>query len=126
MTEENKTVETPEAKPQVQEFPRAHKFIIGRKMGMTQMFDQAGEVKSVTVIQAGPCTVVGVRTPEKNGYSGVCLGYDNSKVKNMNRAMRGQFEKIKVDPFRHLKEFRLLDVKGCEISQTVTVQSRFS
>lgn len=128
MAEEAKPNET-HAQPvpvERKEAPATLRVIIGEKVGMTQMFDSAGEVRSVSVVKAGPCTVVGVRTPETNGYSSVCLGFGEAKIKNMSRSLRGQFDKIKVSPLRHLKEFRIQNIQGFEVGQTVTVKDRFS
>lgn len=110
---------------QVKEAPAALRALIGKKLGMTQMFDESGNVRSVSVVKAGPCTVVGLRTPEKNGYSSVCLGFER-KTKNISRAYGGQFDKIKVSPPRHLKEFRIPSVEGFQPGQTVTLRGRFN
>ena len=107
------------------EAPAALRALIGKKVGMTQMFDESGNVRSVSVVKAGPCTIVGLRTPEKNGYSSVCLGLEE-KTKNISRPYRGQFDKIKVSPPRYLKEFRISSIEGFQPGQTVTLTGRFN
>ncbi len=85
--------------------------IIGRKVGMTQIFKDNGDLVAATVIQAGPCPVVGIRERKKDGYDAVQLGFDEAKPKNVTRPLRGIFEKAKVPPMRVLKEFHT-DGKG--------------
>ena len=75
-----------------------NKAIIGKKIGMTQVFDEKGNVIPVTVIQAGPCTVVQVKTVEKDGYNAVKLGYGDVKEKKLNKPELGAFKKIKSEP----------------------------
>ena len=65
------------------------KGLIGRKLGMTQMYDAKGHLTTVTAIEAGPCTVLALRTPEKNGYCGIQLGFGVRKAKNVSKAERG-------------------------------------
>jgi len=82
------------------------KAIIGKKIGMTQVFDEKGNVVPVTIIQAGPCWVVDKRTAEKNGYEAVQIGYDPARIKRVTKARRGHFAKAGVEPTRVLKEIR--------------------
>ncbi|MGE5480814.1 MAG: 50S ribosomal protein L3 [Chloroflexota bacterium] len=82
------------------------KAIIGKKLGMTSIFREDGEAIPCTVIEAGPCPVVLVRTPERDGYSAVQIGFGEVPERKVNRPMKGQFEKAGVDARRHLKEFR--------------------
>ncbi len=93
--------------------------IIGRKLGMTQVFADSGELVAVTAVEAGPCTVVDVRTPKKDGYSAVQLGH--GKAKKVNKPLRGIFEKAKIEPTTVLKEFRVNDLEGYEIGNLVDV-----
>ncbi len=79
--------------------------IIGRKVGVTQTFKDNGDSVAATVIQAGPCPVVGIRKKEKHGYDAVQLGFGEIKPKNAARPLRAIFEKAKVPPMRVLKEF---------------------
>ena len=95
--------------------------LIGKKVGMTQVFGDKGDVIPVTVIQAGPCTVTEVRTPERNGYAAVQLGYGTNKETRFTRPVLGQFKKRNLPPARHLLEFRVSDVQGLEIGQSLTV-----
>ena len=83
------------------------KAIIGKKIGMTQIFDEAGKVVPVTVIEAGPCVVVQKKTVEKEGYAAVQLGFDEVGDKQLTKPEKGHFAKAGVEAKKHLKEFRL-------------------
>ena len=83
------------------------KALIGKKLGMTQVFDEKGNVVPVTVVEAGPCPVVTLKTQEKDGYEAVQLGFGDIRVKKVNKPMTGYFAKQGVAPKRHLKEFKL-------------------
>ncbi len=94
--------------------------IIGKKLGMTQLFDKDGTVTPVTLIEAGPCCVIQVKTVERDGYNGVKLGYDEiKKEKKVNKPMKGIFDKVKSKPYRILKEFRMTDQK---VGDFITVE----
>ena len=95
------------------------KAIIGKKVGMTQIFDEAGKVIPVTVIEAGPCTVVQKMTKEKEGYEAVQFGYEEVAEKKLTKPERGHLEKAGVDMVKHLKEFRLADSSKLEVGDTV-------
>jgi large subunit ribosomal protein L3 len=95
--------------------------LIGKKIGMTQIFSEKGEAIPVTVIEAGPCTIVEVRTAKDNGYTAVQLGFGTNKERRFTRPVRGQFEKHNLPPSRHLKEFRVGDVAGFEVGKGLTV-----
>jgi large subunit ribosomal protein L3 len=95
--------------------------LIGRKVGMTQIFDEKGEAIPVTVIEAGPCTVSEVRTTERRGYQAVQLGFGTNKESRFTRPALGQFKKRNLPPARHVREFRVGDVQGLEPGQTLTV-----
>ena len=99
------------------------KGIIGKKLGMTQIFDEKGNVVPVTLIEAGPCVVVQKKTVENDGYNAVQLAYEDVSKKNVNKAQLGHFEKAGVSPKRHLKEFRLADCTGLETGSVVTVDT---
>ena len=86
------------------------KGIIGKKLGMTQLFDENGKVVPVTVIEAGPCTVVQKKTVESDGYEAVQLGFGEVSAKKVNKAAKGHFDKADVAPKRTLREFRLDDI----------------
>ncbi len=98
--------------------------ILGKKIGMTQVFTDDGMVIPVTVIEAGPCTVVCRRTKEKDGYAAVQLGYIPAKRKHVNRPLAGHFEKRGIPPFRVLREFPVSDdsLKELEEGKEVTVE----
>ena len=98
------------------------KGIIGKKLGMTQIFDQKGNVIPVTLIEAGPCVVAQKKTVENDGYNAVQLAYQDVK-KNANKAQLGHFKKAGVSPKRHLKEFRLDDCSALEVGSVVTVDT---
>ena len=83
------------------------KGLIGRKIGMTQIFDETGRVIPVTVIEAGPCVVTQIKTVETDGYNAVQLGFGDVKEKKVNRPVKGHFSKANVTPKKYLREFRL-------------------
>ena len=93
--------------------------IIGKKVGMTQLFSEKGDVIPVTVIEAGPCTVSEVRSPERHGYAAVQLGFGTNKESRFARPVLGQFKKRNLPPARHLKEFRVSDSSAYEVGQTL-------
>ena len=86
-----------------------NKAIIGKKVGMTQLFDESGKVIPVTVVEAGPCVVVQKKTAENDGYEALQYGFEDLSAKATNKPMKGHFEKADVAAKRHLKEFRLSD-----------------
>ena len=87
-----------------------NKTIIGKKVGMTQIFDETGMVIPVTVIEAGPCTVTQVKTVETDGYNSIQLGYGEVKEKRVNKPLKGHFQKSKLALKKHLREFRTDDL----------------
>lgn len=95
------------------------KAIIGRKVGMTQIFAEDGKVIPVTVIEAGPCPVVQVKTVESDGYVALKLGFLDAKEKAMNKPDLGQFKKAGVKPCKVLKEVRLDSVEGYKVGDEV-------
>jgi len=98
------------------------KGIIGKKLGMTQLFDQeSGVVTPVTVIEAGPCPVVLVRTPEADGYTALQLAFGEVKERKLTRPQAGHLKHAGVTPHRHLVEFR--DAEGFAVGETVTVEA---
>ena len=98
---------------------RTVKGILGSKLGMTQLWDANNKVVPVTVIQAGPCVVTQVRTPEKDGYAAVQLGFGAIKSKSVNQPMAGHFEKAGVTPRRHLVELRTADASEYTLGQEI-------
>lgn len=91
------------------------KGIIGKKIGMTQIFDESGKVIPVTVIEVGPCVVVQKKTAENDGYEAVQLGYGDVKVTRVNKPMKGHFDKADVACKKELKEFRLEDCASVNV-----------
>ena len=99
-----------------------NKAIIGRKVGMTQIFTPEGKVIPVTVVEAGPCPVVQIKTVEKDGYAALKLGFDETTEKRVSKPDLGQFKKAGVKPQKVLKEFRLADLSSYEVGKDVTVE----
>ncbi len=95
------------------------KGIIGKKIGMTQIFDEKGNVVPVTVIEAGPCVVVQKKTVENDGYAAVQLGFGDVSPKHVNKPMKGHFDKADVAPKKTLKEFRFEDCDALNIGDIV-------
>jgi large subunit ribosomal protein L3 len=93
--------------------------ILGTKLGMTQIFDEAGRAIPVTVIQAGPCHVTQVKTKPTDGYSAIQLGYQEVKPKALNKPLLGHLAKSEAAPLRHLREYRLTQATDYEIGQTL-------
>ncbi|PSN19977.1 50S ribosomal protein L3 [filamentous cyanobacterium CCP5] len=93
--------------------------ILGTKLGMTQIFDEAGNAVPVTVIQAGPCVVTQVKTPETDGYSAIQLGFKSVKEKALTKPELGHLTKAGALPMRHLQEYRAAQTDGFELGQTV-------
>ena len=91
------------------------KGIIGKKMGMTQSFDENGKVVPVTVVEAGPCTVVQKKTVESDGYVAVQLGYGDISAKKVSKPAKGHFDKADVAPKRTLREFRLDNISAMNV-----------
>ena len=95
------------------------KGLIGKKIGMTQLFDENGKVIPVTVVEAGPCTVVQKKTIENDGYAAVQVGYGDVKVTKVNKPMAGHFKKADVAPKKTLKEFKLDDMASINVGDTI-------
>ena len=95
------------------------KAIIGKKVGMTQIFDETGKVIPVTVIEAGPCTVVQKKTAEKDGYSAVQLGFEDVAEKKLTKPENGHFKKAGVAAKKYLKEFKLDGSESMNVGDTV-------
>lgn len=96
--------------------------LLGRKLGMTQVFDDAGNVVPVTVVAAGPCVVVGVRTPAKEGYAAAQLGFEEIAEAKLTKPLRGMFTGRGVKPFRVLREVRLGREEQVEVGQSITAE----
>ena len=91
------------------------KAIIGKKVGMTQIFDETGKVIPVTVIEAGPCVVAQVKTNETDGYNAVQLGFGDVKESKVNKPVKGHFAKSKLALKKHLREFRMNSVEDVKV-----------
>ncbi len=91
------------------------KGLIGKKIGMTQLFDESGKVIPVTVVEAGPCVVVQKKTTENDGYEAVQVGFGDVKVRRVNKPEAGHFKKADVAPKKVLKEFRLDDISALNV-----------
>lgn len=96
------------------------KAIIGRKVGMTQIFAEDGKVIPVTVIEAGPCSVVQVKTPETDGYTALKLGFLPAKEKELNKPDAGQFKKAGIAPCKVLREVRVESAEGYSVGTQIT------
>ena len=95
------------------------KGIIGKKIGMTQIFDETGKVIPVSVIEAGPCVVVQKKTAENDGYEAVQLGFGDATAKSLKKPLAGHFKKADVALKKTLKEFRLEDISGLNVGDII-------
>ena len=95
------------------------KCIIGKKVGMTQLFDEQGKVIPVTVVEAGPCVVVQKKTTENDGYQALQIGFGDARKKNINKPLQGHFTKADVAMKRHLKEFKLDNCDNFKIGDII-------
>lgn len=95
--------------------------IIGRKMGMSSVYNNDGNIVPVTVIQAGPCQVVTIKTAEKDGYQALQLGFGSRKEKNISKPVLGQYKKNNLTPSYILKEFRFLEIANYKIGDEIKV-----
>ena len=100
-----------------------NKAIIGKKVGMTQIFSADGKVIPVTVVEAGPCPVVQIKTTEKDGYAAVKVGFGKVEEKDLNKPDNGQFKKAGVEPRKVLKEFKFDDCGKYAVGQSLTVET---
>jgi len=97
----------------------AAKGILGRKLGMTQVWDSENRIVPVTVIQAGPCRVVQLKTPERDGYAAVQLSFGEAKARRLSKPELGHLQAAGVEPSAHLVELRVDDLSGFEVGQTI-------
>lgn len=95
--------------------------LIGKKIGMSQLFDDTGNVIPVTVVEAGPCVVVQKKDEARDGYNALQLGFGTQKNQRVNRPLRGHMAKAEKGSFRVLREFRVDDVSGYEVGQELTL-----
>ena len=101
------------------------KCILGKKIGMTQVFTEDGMMIPVTVVLAGPMSVVQKKTEEIDGYNAIKFGFEDVSEKKVNKPMKGQFEKANVTPKRYLREFKLDDISKYEVGSVVKVEDMF-
>ena len=97
------------------------KALLGKKIGMTQIFAETGEVIPVTVIEAGPEVVTQIKTVETDGYNAVQVAFEDQKAHRVNKPMAGHFEKAGVAPKKHVTEFRVEEGETYEVGQVITV-----
>jgi large subunit ribosomal protein L3 len=95
------------------------KGILGKKIGMTQIFDDTGRAIPVTVVQAGPCVVIQKKTVATDGYEALQVGFEPIKEKKVNKPLRGHFSKAGVTPFRYVRELRLEDIQDYQVGQEI-------
>lgn len=99
--------------------------IIGKKIGMTSIFDEAGKSVACTVIEAGPCVVTQVKTPDVDGYSALQVGFGEAKVKNTTQPMAGHFRKAGATPKRKVLEFRDFNAAEKQLGEAIRVEELF-
>ena len=97
--------------------------LIGKKVGMTSIFDENGKNIPCTVLQAGPCVVTQIKTVDKDGYFAVQLGFDDKKEKHTTKSLQGHFKKSGATPKRVLQEIRVEDTAPYQVGQTLTVEN---
>ena len=95
------------------------KAIIGKKIGMTQIFDESGKVIPVTVVEAGPCVVSQKKTVENDGYASIPIGFGDMKAQKVTKPMRGHFAKVDVAPKRTLREFRVENIDAYNVGDLI-------
>jgi len=99
------------------------KGIIGRKLGMTQVFGESGNVVPITVIEAGPCAIVQIKTREKEGYNALQLGFTKKSPNRVNRPLAGHFQKSGTGPYYVLKEFAVDEIGEYTVGQEITLEN---
>jgi large subunit ribosomal protein L3 len=97
--------------------------LLGNKIGMTQIFDEAGNIIPVTILKVGPCVITDLKTTEKNGYNSVQVGYGNVSSKSLTQPELGHLQKSNIQPLKYLKEFRISKESELEIGQVLNVNS---
>ena len=99
------------------------KALIGRKIGMTQIFNDEGHVIPVTAIEVGPCVITQIKTVEQDGYTAVQLGFGDVKENKLTKPAKGKFDKANVTPKKHLKEFRVDSVEGMNVGDELNADT---
>lgn len=97
--------------------------LLGNKIGMTQIFDESGNIIPVTILKVGPCVVTQVKTQSKDGYDSIQIGYGNVSSKTLTQPELGHLQKSNIQPLRYLKEFRVNETEKFEIGQVLDVES---
>ena len=97
--------------------------ILGKKLGMTQIFEQAGNAVPVTVVQAGPCVVTQIKTPDTDGYAAIQVGFEETTEKALNRPKLGHLARSGSTPLRYLQEYRVATASDYELGQAITAES---
>ncbi len=97
--------------------------LLGNKIGMTQIFDESGNIIPVTILKVGPCIVTQVKTKAKDGYDSIQIGYGNISAKSLTQPELGHLQKSNLQPLKHLKESQTTDTSGWEIGQVLNVES---
>lgn len=97
--------------------------LLGNKIGMTQIFDEAGNIIPVTILKVGPCVVTQVKTAEKDGYDSIQVGYGNVSSKSLTQPELGHLQKSNIQPLKYLKEFRINEENEFQIGQILNVDS---
>ena len=97
--------------------------ILGKKLGMTQIFDQAGNAVPVTVVQAGPCVVTQIKTADTDGYAAIQVGFEETTEKALNRPKLGHLARSGSAPLRYLQEYRVAAATDYELGQAITAES---
>ena len=95
--------------------------LIGRKLGMTQIFEESGSLTPVSVLQVGPCSIVQIKTPEKDGYSAIQIGFDEVREKLVTQPLRGHFKAANTAPCRVLREVHVDDVSEYNVGDSLSV-----
>ena len=99
------------------------KALIGRKVGMTQIFNDEGHVVPVTAIEVGPCVITQIKTEEQDGYTAVQLGFGDVKESKLTKPAKGKFDKVKLTPKKYLKEFRVDSVEGMNVGDELNADT---
>jgi len=95
--------------------------LLGNKIGMTQIFDQSGNIIPVTILKVGPCVITQIKTTAKDGYNAIQVGYNNVSNKSLNQPQLGHLQKSNLQPLKYLKEFQVAKDHNFEIGQVLTV-----
>jgi len=100
--------------------------MLGRKIGMSQIFDESGVLRPVTLVEVGPCYITQIKTVERDGYNAIQIGFEKRKEKHVTKPMKGHFVSAKLDPLTFLKEMRVEDVSNYEVGRSVALTDIFS